>query len=387
VTAVATSSFRQPADLTDRAGADFASAFGRAPDGVWAAPGRVNLIGEHTDYNGGLCLPVALAHRTYVALATRADDGVRVRSRQRDQVWRGRVGEVGSGWTAYVTGVLWALRAAGVPVSGVDVHVDSAVPVGAGLSSSAALTCAVAVAVAERSGTNLSRTELAASCVRAENEAVGAPTGGMDQTVALLARAGSALLLDCRDWSTEHLQLNPAAAGLQLLVIDTRAAHSLADGQYAQRRADCEAAAASLGVSSLREVAEADLRQLSDPRLLARARHVVTEIARVREVASLLRTGRLGETGPLLDASHTSLRDDFAVSCLELDIAVGAAREAGALGARMTGGGFGGSVLALIRAGTAGAVAHTVASAFASRRLVAPAFLLAEPSDGATRMR
>lgn len=375
--------FLPPTDLLERTAADAARAFGRTPDGVWAAPGRVNLIGEHTDYNAGFCLPVALAHRTTVAASRRSDDRVRITSRQTDATFTGTVGEVGPGWTAYPTGVLWALRESGVEVGGVDLHVDSTVPVGAGLSSSAALTCAVALAIAEERTT---REDLVTACVRAENEAVGAPTGGMDQAVALLARAGTALLLDCRDASTEHLPLDLPAAGLQLLVIDTRASHSLVDGQYAQRRADCQAAADALGVPSLREATAEQVETLQDPRLRARARHVVTEIARAEAFAGLLRDGRLDETGELLDASHTSLRTDFEVSCAELDEAVVVAREAGAIGARMTGGGFGGSAIALVPVGTAGPVAAAVERAFEARGWRAPGFLLAEPSAAGSRL-
>jgi len=382
--------FLPPGDPTtalSRVLGDFARAHGRSADGVWSAPGRVNLIGEHTDYNGGLCLPLALRHRTLVAAAARCDSRVHITSRQSEQGFTGSVGEVGAGWTAYPTGVLWALRAAGVDVRGVDLRVDSAVPVGAGLSSSAALTCAVALAIAEQSGADITRAELVAACVRAENEVVGAPTGGMDQAIALLAHPDTALLLDCRDGSTEHLPLHLADAGLALLVIDTRAAHNLADGQYAQRRADCEAAALALGVPNLRAATGQDVGALHAPRLHARARHVVTEIARVSAVAALLRAGRLAETGPLLNASHVSLREDFAVSCAELDVAVDTAGDAGALGARMTGGGFGGSAVVLLRAGDAASVAIAVDREFARRGWRPPGFLLAEPSAAGSRLR
>ncbi|MEO6880037.1 MAG: galactokinase [Mycobacteriaceae bacterium] len=379
-----TPNFLPANDLAERTAADATRVFGGRPAGVWAAPGRVNLIGEHTDYNAGFCLPVALAHRTWVAATPRDDDRVRITSRQTDQSFTGRVGEIGKGWTAYPTGVLWALREAGYPVAGVDLRVDSTVPVGSGLSSSAALTCAVALAVTPQ---DASRRELVAACIRAENEAAGAPTGGMDQSAALLSRAGTALLLDCRDGSTEHLPLDLDGAGLELLVIDTRAHHSLADGQYAARRADCEAAATALGVSTLREADLDAVAGLSDPQQRARARHVVTEIARAREFAELLRAGRLGETGPLLDASHTSLAGDYDVSCDELDLAVEAARGHGALGARMTGGGFGGSAIALVTAGRASSVAAGVDAAFAARSLRPPGFLLAEPSGAGSRVR
>ena len=376
--------FLEPTDLVQRTADDATRAFGRAPDGVWAAPGRVNLSGEHTDYNAGFCLPVALPHRTTVAASLRTDDRVRITSRQATATFTGTVGEVGPGWTAYPTGVLWALREAGIAVGGVDLHVDSTVPVGAGLSSSAALTCAVALAVVPDGAR---REDLVAACVRAENEAVGAPTGCMDQTVALLARAGTALLLDCRDSSTEHLPLGLTSAGLELLVIDTRASHRLLDGQYAQRRADCGSAAAAIGVPTLRAATAEQVDALENPRLRARARHVVTEIARAQAFAALLRAGRLDETGELLDASHTSLRDDFVVSCAELDEAVVVARDAGALGARMTGGGFGGSAIALVPAGSASSVAAAVQQAFTGHGWRNPGFLLAEPSAAGARLR
>lgn len=380
----------------------FASAFGDdGPEpGTWSAPGRVNLIGEHTDYNGGLCLPIALPHRTYVALRPRQDDLIRLASAQEpDGLRELRLAEVApdavEGWAAYVAGVAWALAARGLPVRGFDAVVDSCVPYGAGLSSSAALEASVAVALDAVFGLGLAgtadlpddagRTVLAAACVRAENEIAGAPTGGMDQSASLRSREGHALLLDCLDSSVRHVPFD--LAGLALLVVDTRAEHALVDGQYAARRATCEDAARALGVGSLREVApgaslDAALERLAeasdDPATaVRRVRHVVTEIARVEALVALLDAGRVRECGPLLDASHASLRDDYEVSCLELDVAVEAAREAGALGARMTGGGFGGSAIALVEQDQVGAVEHAVAQAFAARGLTPPAFLVA----------
>ncbi|UJP39673.1 galactokinase [Cellulomonas palmilytica] len=375
-----------------RARAVFDRAFGIAPDGVWSAPGRVNLIGEHTDYNGGLCLPVALAHRTFAAVRRRGDDTARMVS-----AWDASVvtalelasvapGAV-DGWTAYVAGVAWALRERGRPVAGFDVAVDSCVPVGSGLSSSAALSCSVALALDAVNALAQDRAALAADCVRAENEIAGAPTGGMDQAAALRTTAGHALLLDCRDLSVRHVPFDPAAEGLALLVIDTRAEHALVDGQYAQRRATCEQAARLLGVTTLRDVtdspadAERALRTLTDGTpegdlRVRRVRHVLSEIARVGEFVALLDAGRLRETGPLLDASHASLRDDYEVSCRELDVAVEAARAAGALGARMTGGGFGGSAIALVEADALVTVADAVDAAFAREGLRPPAFVV-----------
>jgi galactokinase len=401
----------EPADGDARVRALFTERFGAEPDGTWSAPGRVNLIGEHTDYNGGLCLPFALPHRTYVAVR-RTDTGVvRLVSAQETTGTREVVlSEVApgtvSGWPAYVVGVAWALTEAGHEVGGFDVAVDSCVPYGAGLSSSAALECAAAVAIDALYGLGLAgtveqpddagRAALAAACIRAENEIAGASTGGMDQSVSLRGREGHALLLDTLDGSVRHVPFDLTAHGLALLVIDTKAPHTLNDGQYAARRASCDEAASRLGVATLREV---DLHGLGDALaalahgtgpvgegrdevevLVRRVRHVVTEIGRVEEFVALLDADRVEEVGPVMDASHASLRDDYEVSCRELDVAVEAARAAGALGARMTGGGFGGSAIALVRADAVDAVAAAVAAAFAAEDLHAPAFLVATAS-------
>jgi galactokinase len=400
------------AEAVERVVKTFRSAYGGDPDGVWAAPGRVNVIGEHVDYNGGFCLPFALPHRTYVAFAARGDDRVRLRS---DQVsdpaqgpaeWTGDLGDVApgtvDGWAGYAVGVAWALREAGVAVRGFDAAVDGYVPLGAGLSSSAALECAVAVALDETAGLGWAgddpgRARLAAACVRAENDIAGAPTGGMDQAASLRSRAGAALLLDCTDFAVEHVPFDLPAVGLELLVIDTRAHHSLVDGQYGSRRDQCEEAAALLGVRTLGELRPEGLdaalarigEEVDDPEqadeMRRRVRHVVTEIARVHAVATLLRDGRVGEIGPLLAASHASLRDDYEVSAPELDVAVEAAGAGGALGARMTGGGFGGSAIALVRSEAVGDVASAVAAAFDRHGFEAPVFLRAVPSAPAGR--
>lgn len=372
----------------------FESAFDGAPEGVWAAPGRVNLIGEHTDYNAGLCLPMALHHRTYVALSPRADGAVRLTSAQEPTTWTGTLADVRpgvvSGWAGYAIGVAWAMREAGYDVPGFDAAVDSCVPYGAGLSSSAALEAAVAVALDDLAGTGLAaddrgRARLADLCRQAENEIAGAPTGGLDQTAVLRCTPGHALAIDFLDGSVQQI---PAALGEHvLLVVDTRAEHQLVDGQYARRRSSCEQAAAVLGLPSLREVDDLDaaLSQLAGaPEVLARrVRHVVTENARVLKAIALLQAGRTAELGPLLSASHRSLRDDYEVSCAELDLAVESASAAGALGARMIGGGFGGSALALVRRRDVDHVAQAVRSAFADAAHRAPAFLVAEPAGPA----
>ena len=378
---------------TDRARALFAGRFEAEPEGTWSAPGRVNLIGEHTDYNGGLCLPIALPHRTYAALRRRDDTLVRLVSAQEPAGLRTvdladvAPGTV-DGWVGYVVGVAWALREAGHTVAGFDVAVDSCVPYGAGLSSSAALEASIAVALDAVFGLGLAgsdegRATLAALCVRAENEIAGAPTGGMDQAAALRAQDGHALLLDCLDGSVRHVPFDLAAHDLALLVVDTRAEHALVDGQYAARRASCEAAAARLGVATLREVSddprglEWALDKLDDEVQVRRVRHVVNEIDRVTWFVALLDAGEVGLVGTLMNSSHASLRDDYEVSCRELDLVVDTARAAGALGARMTGGGFGGSAIALVAADEVDRVAQAVADAFAEQGLRAPAFLVA----------
>ena len=348
----------------------FEETFGYQPQDVWSAPGRVNVIGEHVDYNGGPCLPIALPHRAFIAYAPREDRLLRLVSPQTREAVdeldldriapRGCEGEV-SGWAAYLSGVAWALEKSGYgPLHGFDAALYSCVPRGGGLSSSAALECAMAVAIDEAEGLGLAgsvsqpndagRTILVECARMAENQIAGANTGGLDQTASLRCQSGHALALDCRDMSVEHIPFDLESQGLALLVIDTRAAHSLADGQYGQRRADCEEAARQLGVDQLVDVEdlEAATQALSEERLIKRMRHVVSEIARTRALIELLKEGplegdRLKVVGALMNDSHDSLRDDYEVSCLELDVAVEAARAAGAYGARMTGGGFGGS--------------------------------------------
>lgn len=383
----------------EKVAAELAGAFrdrtGRASDGVYVAPGRVNLIGEHVDYNGGRCLPYALPHGCYVAAAGRTDDAVVVHSLQMADSWQGELASLGpgsvSGWVAYVAGVIWALREDGLDVPGLDIVVDSRVPVGAGLSSSAALECSVALAACEAAGVDLDgglRQRVIAACVRAENEVAGASTGGMDQSVAVLAESGHALLLDFAGNSHRQVPWDPDAAGLALLVIDTRVHHELNDGGYASRRDDCESAARLLGVDHLAQVTDLGgaLAALQDDRLRRRTRHVVTEVARVDAAVTALDLGDLAALGGLFDGSHASLRDDFEVSCEELDVVVDASVEHGALGARMVGGGFGGSAIALVPEDRVDAVEDAVAGAFEARGWGAPAMLRGTPGAGARRI-
>ena len=385
-----------PTALADELTDWFERLHGRPAAGVYAAPGRVNLIGEHVDYNGGLCLPMALPHATYAALAVRDDDTVTVTSRQQEDSFTGTLDALGpgqvSGWSAYAAGVLWALREEGWELPGMDVVVDSRVPLGAGLSSSAAIECAVALGAAELAGVPVDdevRSVLVRACMRAEEEVAGAPTGGMDQAISLFGRSEAALLLDCRDWSRSQVAWDPAAHDLTLLIVDTRASHTLTDGGYAARRRDCETAASALGVELLRDVTDqpAALDALDDDRLRRRVRHVFTEIDRVREVVELLRAGQITAVGPVFTASHASLRDDYEVSCPELDVVVDTALAHGALGARMTGGGFGGSAIALVPTDSVEDVAKAVEAAYVDHGWAAPGFLTALPSDGARRLR
>ncbi|WP_222266377.1 galactokinase [Modestobacter marinus] len=385
------SSAKEQAEL---AVAELRSVWGVETDGVWAAPGRVNLIGEHVDYNGGRCLPLALTRVTAAAVRRRDDDRVRLASSDPHAApFEGTLADLGpgavSGWAAYAAGTLWALQQAGVDVPGMDLAVSSDVPLGAGLSSSASLEAAVAIAAAELAGRDDDETLrhlLIRAAIRAENEVVGAGTGGMDQTVALLAEEGSALLIHTRDFRTEPVHLGLAEAGLELMVIDTRVKHTLADGQYAKRRVDCDEAARQLGLEWLSDAGPGEVERLTDPRLQARARHVISENQRVDAVVELVRAGRVAAIGPLLDASHASLRNDYEVSAVELDVVVAAAREAGALGARMVGGGFGGSAIALIRPEDAEAVSDAVVAACRERDLTEPVTLTVTSGPAARRI-
>jgi galactokinase len=375
----------------------FRASYGREPEGCFVAPGRVNLIGEHVDYNEGRCLPIALPHGTYVAAAARDDDAVRLTSLQQDRSWQGSLSRVGpgevTGWPAYAAGVAWALQAEDVRVPGFDLLVDSRVPIGAGLSSSAALECAVALALCALAGVQVDgpqRRRLVDVCVRAEGEVAGAPTGGMDQAVSLLARQGHALLLDCRDGSTGRVRWAPEDVGLALLVVDTGVSHRLTEGGYGDRRAECAEAAHLLGVRSLRECHPSPgldvLDRVLDQTLRRRARHVLTEMARVDRAVACLEQGDWVGLGAAFAESHTSLREDFEVSCPELDTVVETATAAGAVGARMTGGGFGGSAIVLAPQDRLPSIAAGVCEQFARRSWRAPTFLEAPAGAGARRL-
>ncbi|GIH92230.1 galactokinase [Planobispora siamensis] len=365
----------------------FRESFGAEPPGVWHAPGRVNLIGEHTDYNDGFVLPFAVPWGVTAAVSRREDGVVRVRSLQAGEPVTVDDLDRAEGWSRYVVGVVWALRAAGHPVRGADIVVDGDVPQGAGLSSSAALEVVVGTALNELYGLGLAKMEIALLAQKAENDFVGMPCGIMDQAASALGEEGKALFLDCRSLAGRAIPFDLAAEGLQLLIINTGVHHELADGQYARRREDCENAAKRLGVDALRDVTDlagALAKLTGDER--KRVQHVVTENHRVEALIGLLRAGAVREIGALLNASHLSLRDQFEVSCAELDVAVESAVRGGARGARMTGGGFGGSAIALVADDKVESVRQAVTSAYAERGWAAPEIYPATPAAGARRL-
>ncbi|HWK78861.1 galactokinase [Microbacterium sp.] len=382
---------------------------GHAPDGIWSAPGRVNLIGEHTDYNDGFVLPFAIPHRTCAAVGIRSDDRIRVASTFADAPVEVSLDELPSlfpttaeaqpavaEWAAYPLGVAWALQLAGATAHGVehgaqhgvDIAIASDVPVGAGLSSSAAIEGATASALNDLWTTGLDRTALAGIGRRAENEAVGAPTGIMDQMASMLGEADAALFLDCRSLEAQTVGLGMAEAGLAILVIDTRVSHAHSTGGYRERRASCELGAQIMGVPALRDVSVDNLPRaqgLMDDVTFRRVRHIVTENQRVLDTVRTLRESGARGLGDLLVASHVSMRDDFEISVAELDTAVQAALDAGALGARMTGGGFGGAAIALVEQHAAQTVSDAVTAAFAASGFTAPHIFPVTPSAGAAR--
>lgn len=384
------------------AAAAFVAEHGRPPQSVWSAPGRVNLIGEHTDYNDGFVLPFALPHRTTVAASPRADGRLSVATLGHDGVLHradplaldGLTPGHITGWAAYPAGVAWALQGDGIAVPGADLVISGDVPTGAGLSSSHSLECAVALALLDLAGRAEDGPEplgihvIARLVQRAENEFVGAPTGLLDQTASLACTEAHALFFDVRSGETQQIPFDAARDGLEVLVIDTRANHSHSESGYGDRRRGCERAAELLQVKALRDVSatelESSLAQLPDE-IRPLVRHVVTENERVLATVAKLRAGELAEIGPLLSDSHVSMRDDYRISCRELDLAVDSSTRAGALGARMTGGGFGGSAIALVRAENRASVEQEVREAFARHDLTAPRLFTASPAAGAGR--
>ena len=382
-------------DLSQTVTEGFTSRFDASPTGLWSAPGRVNLIGEHTDYNDGFVFPFAINRRTVVGLGLRGDRLLRVASSFAEETVELPLDDLTpenlAGWSAYPLGVAWALGQFGADLSalpGFDVFIDSDVPIGAGLSSSAAIESAVAVALNDLWQLGLDRRVLARVGQLAENRAVGAPTGIMDQSASLLGQADSAVFLDCRSLDAEVIPLGFDVAGLELLIIDTRVSHAHSTGGYASRRASCELGARMLGVTSLRDLTVDDLaraQKVLDDETFRRVRHVVTENQRVQDTVRTLREQGPTAIGALLDASHVSMRDDFEISVPELDLAVETARGAGALGARMTGGGFGGAAIALTPRALIPAVTAAVTAAFAAWGFAVPDLFVVRAADGAAR--
>ena len=364
---------------------------GRAAVGLWAAPGRVNLIGEHTDYNDGFVMPFALEQRVRIAAAPRDDGRWQVSSLNQGSTESFGADDLRpgmSGWQAYAAGVVWALEQAGHTIAGADLVLASDVPVGAGLSSSAALECAVLTTLADLNSLDIGLLDRARLAQRCENEFVGAPTGLMDQAASIMCTADHALFFDCRSYAADQVALDLSGAGLELLVLDTKTPHALVDSEYAARRASCEEACDVLGLAALRDIDDLDaaLGRLADPVMKRRVRHVVTENDRVRQAAEALADGRLRALAPLLDASHASMRDDFEITVPPVDLAVESARAGGALGARMTGGGFGGCIIALVGTGEASGVAEQIGAAFARAGYGPPEHFVARPSAGAGRI-
>ena len=372
----------------------FTDTFGSIPDGVWSAPGRVNLIGEHTDYNEGFVLPFAIDRSAAVAIKLREDNTARLRSSYGEETTvtvdlSTLSKDSMEGWTAYPLGVVWVMRQLGVAIGGFDLYLHSTVPSGAGLSSSAAIECAVATAFNELENAGLSLADLVLVGQRAENEVVGAPTGILDQSASLLSTAGHAVFLDCRSQTSQLVPLDLADAGLLILVVDTKVTHAHATGGYAARRASCELAAEVLGVASLRDVGAADLPEaagLLDEETYRRVRHIVTENQRVLDTVAVLADRGPSAIGALLTASHASMRADFEISCPELDLAVDTALASGALGARMTGGGFGGSAIALVHTTSKHIVSDALEVAFADAGFAAPDIFAVSPAAGARKI-
>jgi galactokinase len=372
----------------------FSEAFGRDPEGIWGAPGRLNIIGEFTDYNDGFVLPMAIDAVTTTAVALRGDDVIRVSSSgdpaTSSPIASSRIRDLtpskSASWSNYAFGVVWAMTEAGHVIGGVDVFIESSVPVGAGLSSSAALECALGLALRDLFAPTISLQDLALLCQRAENAYVGVPCGIMDQTASLCCTAGHAIEFDTRSGEIVQVNFDLSEVGLELLVIDTQVRHQHATSAYGDRRTACEIAAKAIGVKALRDATLADLDKIPDDVVRRRARHVITENERVLSVAALLKSKRFVEVGPILSAAHKSLKDDFEVSCAELDLAVDIATHAGAFGARMTGGGFGGCVIALIRKKDHRRIEHSVTTAFETNGFSPPRIFGALPAPGAHRV-
>lgn len=373
---------------------EFSRIYRYEPTGIWSAPGRVNLIGEHTDYNEGFVFPFAINRHTFAAISLREDNLVRVASSFSAVTHETDVRKIKKSdenqWAAYPFGVAWAIQQMSEVIpSGFDCYIESDVPVGAGLSSSAAIECSVGVALNELWGAGLTKPQLAKAGQLAENEIVGAPTGIMDQSASLLGKKDHGVFLDCKSLEAEVVELGFAKAGLELLIIDTKVAHRHADGGYASRRAACELGAKTMGVPSLRYLTSADLpkaQTLLDDTTFKRVRHVVTENERVLKTVERLKEQGPKSIGDLMYASHVSMRDDFEISVDELDEAVSVAESFGAIGARMTGGGFGGAAIALVPSELIDGLSVAIRFAFKKRGFIEPTIFAVTAADGAARI-
>lgn len=350
----------------------------------YSAPGRINLIGEHTDYNAGFALPIALPQRTFVEFEPDSSGVLSVSSALGAASFGvdTEPGEV-TGWAAYVAGVVWALRAAAVSAPGGVMTITSDVEIGSGLSSSAALECAVLGALLTAAGVELDRVEQARIAQCAENEYVGAPTGLLDQLASLFGASGTAMLIDFREVTVQPVRFDAEAAGVALLLIDSRARHAHAGGEYAARRASCEQAAGDIGVATLREAEPSALGKVRDPVDARRARHVLTENQRVLDCVAAMDSSDFAAVGELWTASHASMRDDFEITTPHLDLIADTAVWAGALGARMTGGGFAGCVIALVPFDREQAVSEAVSRAVRDAGYPVPAITRTHAGGGA----
>jgi galactokinase len=365
----------------------FKARFGTAPAFILRAPGRVNIIGEHTDYNDGFVLPMAIDRAVWIALRPRRDRQVAVHSLDFDETAEFSLHNLhkGKGWLEYIKGVAWAMQVGRLKVEGWEGVMAGDVPKGAGLSSSAALEMAAARAFASVSDLEWEAVKMACLCQKAESEWVGVNCGIMDQMASAAARAGHALFLDCRSLNFEHI---PLPGGLSVAVLDTATRRGLVDSAYNERRAQCEAAARVFGVRALRDVDmrafEARASQL-DALTCRRARHVIHENERVNQAVSAMRRGDAERLGRLLDASHASLRDDFEVSSPALDIMVDVARQTpGCFGARMTGAGFGGSAVAIVNTDKVQDFTAAVAQKYAQQTGLTPNVYICQAAAGAS---
>jgi len=358
---------------------------------VWSAPGRVNLIGEHTDYNEGFVLPLAIDRRTSAEVSLRSDDVAHITSDFSPEVIEIPLNQIQprSDWAGYPLGVAWAIsQLTGKPGTGFTAHITSQVPVGAGLSSSAAIECSVGLALNELWDSGLTKHQLAQAGQLGENQIVGAPTGIMDQSASLFGKQDHAVFLDCRTLEIKNVPLLFEENNLELLVIDTRVSHRLVDGGYAERRAACERAAAAFNVKALRDLSAEDLvkaKKLLDDVTFRRMKHVITENARVLKTVQLLESEGPTSIGDLLVESHVSMRDDFEISIEELDVAVDVTMNNGALGARMTGGGFGGAAIALCPRLKTETIKEQIRAEFSRKGFNAPNTFVVSAADGARR--